>query len=77
MCGQMSKTEQLEMEVRSLPEALAGEGLEFLASLKSANQASGQKRAAVIRKLRGSWKGRLSTSAEFAANKADEIRLER
>jgi hypothetical protein len=33
--------------------------------------------AAAIRKLRGSWKGRLSTSAEFAANKADEIRLER
>jgi hypothetical protein len=73
----MSKTEQLEMEVRSLPEALAGEVLDFLASLKSANQTSGQKRAAVIRKLRGSWKGRLSTSAEFAANKADEISLER
>jgi hypothetical protein len=71
----MSKTEQLEREVRSLPEALAGEVLDFLASLKSANQTSGQKRAAVIRKLRGSWKGRLSTSAEFAANNADEIRL--
>lgn len=72
----MSKTEQLEREVRSLPEALAGEVLDFLASLKSAKQTSAQKRAAVIRRLRGSWKGRLSTSADFAANKADEISLE-
>jgi len=69
----LSKTEQLEMEVRTLPEALAGEVLEFLASLKSANQASGQMRAAVIRKLRGSWRGRLSTSAEFAASKAAAV----
>jgi|LakMenEpi03Aug12_release.lakeMendotaPanAssembly.Ray.scaffolds.fasta_scaffold3517780_1 hypothetical protein len=72
----MSKTEQLAMEVRSLPETIAGEVLDFLNLLKGGARVPASSRAAEVRKIRGSWKGKLSTSAEFAANKADEIRLE-
>jgi len=71
----MSKAEQLQLEVRSLPETVAAQVLEFLTMIKSRPPESGQSRD-VITKVRGSWSGKLSSSDEFAARKADEIRLE-
>jgi hypothetical protein len=72
----MSKAEQLQLEVRSLPETVAAQVLEFLTMIKSRPPDSGQCSRDVIAKVRGSWSGRLSSSDEFAARKADEIRLE-
>lgn len=72
----MSKAEQLQLEVRSLPETVAAQVLEFLTMIKSRPPESGQSSRDVITKVRGSWSGRLSSSDEFAARKADEIRLE-
>jgi hypothetical protein len=72
----MSKAEQLQLEVRSLPETVAAQVLEFLTMIKSRSPDSGQSSRDVITKVRGSWSGRLSGSDEFAARKADEIRLE-
>jgi hypothetical protein len=72
----MSKAEQLQLEVRSLPETVAAQVLEFLATIKSRGAESGQGSRDVIAKVRGSWSGRLSSVDEFAARKIDEIRLE-
>lgn len=72
----MSKAEQLQLEVRSLPETVAAQVLEFLATVKSRPPESSDKGRSVIAKIRGSWSGKLSSSDEFAARKADEIRLE-
>jgi hypothetical protein len=72
----MSKTEQLQIEVQSLPEKVAGQVLDFLAAINTAQGATSAHQRALVRRLRGSWRGKLSTSEEFAARKADEIRLE-
>jgi len=72
----MSKAEQLQMEIRGLPEPWAGELLALLATLRSGAPSSKSARDGEIRKLRGSWKGRLSSSSDFSARKDNEIRLE-
>jgi hypothetical protein len=72
----MSKAEQLQLEVRSLPETVAAQVLEFLATVKSRPPGSCDTGREVIAKIRGSWRGKLSSSDEFAALKADEIRLD-
>jgi hypothetical protein len=72
----MSKAEQLQLEVRSLPETVAAQVLEFLATVKGRSPGSSDTGREVIAKIRGSWSGKLSSSDEFAARKADEIRLE-
>lgn len=72
----MSKAEQLQLEVRSLPETVAAQALEFLATVKSCPSESSDMGRSVIAKIRGSWRGKLSSSDELAALKADEIRLE-
>ena len=71
-----SKAEQLQLEVRSLPETVAAQVLDFLATAKSRPPESSDKGCSVIATIRGSWSGKLSTSDVFAARKADEIRLE-
>ncbi|MEI6178996.1 MAG: DUF2281 domain-containing protein [Verrucomicrobiota bacterium] len=73
----MSKTQQLQAKAATLPEQIAAEVLDFLDFLiEKRNHEQPSRNEAIIR-FRGAFKGRLSTSTEFAARKADEIRLEK
>jgi len=73
----MSKVEQLQAKAAILPEQIAAEVLDFLDFLTAKRTQEHPARSDAITRSRGAFKGRLSTSTEFAAQKADEIRLER
>jgi hypothetical protein len=72
----MSKTQQLQAKAATLPEAVAAEVLDFLEFVAAKRAQERTPRGDGISRYRGAFKGRLSTSTEFAARKADGIRIE-
>ena len=72
----MSKAALLQKKVATLPEPLAVEVLDFLEFVTAKRQCESKQHPVAIHHLRGSLKGRLSSSDEFAAQKSNEIRLE-
>lgn len=73
----MSKASLLQSKAASLPEPIAAEVLDFLEFVTARREFETRRSAASIKQFRGAFKGRLSSAAEFAANKADDIRLEK
>jgi hypothetical protein len=72
----MSKAELLQAKASTLPEPIAAEVLDFLEFVTARRQLETARLPEKISQLRGAFKGRLSSSEEFSAHKADEIRLE-
>lgn len=72
----MSKSLILQAKVATLPEPIAAEVLDFLEFVTAKRQHEARHNPEKIRQLRGSFKGRLSSSDEFAAQKPDEIQVE-
>ena len=72
----MSKAALLQQKVATLPEPIAAEVLDFLEFVTARRQLESKQLPEKIHQLRGSFKGRLSSSEEFAAQKSNEIRLE-
>lgn len=72
----MSKAELLQAKAATLPEPVAAEVLDFLDFVTAKRARERVSRVKAIHQVRGVFKGRLSTSAEFAERKSDEIRLE-
>lgn len=72
----MSKAQQLQAKVATLPEHVAAEVLDFLDFVTAKRALERAPRTDAIGLFRGAFKGRLSTASEFAATKSDEIRLE-
>ncbi len=72
----MSKSSLLQAKVATLPEPIAAEVLGFLEFVTAKRQIESKRQPEKIDRLKGSFKGRLSSSDEFAARKSDEIRLE-
>lgn len=65
----MSVVQRLQVEVAKLPEAVAVEVLDFLEVVKNRRQVPPSRSASV----RGSMRGKLSSSADFARRKQAEI----
>ena len=72
----MSKAQQLQTKAADLPEHVAAEVLDFLEFVTTKRALERSTSPDAISRFRGAFKGRLSTSSEFATRKADEIRLE-
>jgi hypothetical protein len=72
----MTATEELHEKSATLPEPLAREVLDFLLFVASRHKINLTKQQDAT-SLRGALKGCLSTSDDFAAQKADEKNLER
>jgi hypothetical protein len=72
----MSKAALLQQKVATLPEPIAAEVLDFLEFVTAKRQLESNQQPLKIRQIRGSFKGRLSSSDEFAAQKSYEICLE-
>ena len=72
----MSKAHQLQVKAANLPEPIAAEVLDFLEFVAAKWAQERIPRTDTINRFRGAFKGRLSSSSEFAASKADEIRIE-
>jgi hypothetical protein len=72
----MSKAQQLQAKAAILPEPIAAEVLDFLEFVAAKRAQERIPRTDAISRFKGAFKGRLSSSTEFAANKADEIRIE-
>jgi hypothetical protein len=72
----MTATQELHEKTASLPEPLAREVLDFLLFVASRHKINLTKKQDAT-SLRGALKGCLSTSDDFAAQKADEKNLER
>ncbi len=60
----------------NLPEQIASEVLDFLDFVAAKHALEHTSRIAAIKSLRGTFKGRLSTVAEFSARKSNEVQLE-
>jgi hypothetical protein len=73
----MSKTAILQAKVATLSEPIAEEVLDFLELVTARRQLESRQKPDKVHQLRGVFKGRLSSSHEFAARKSDEIRLEK
>ena len=69
----MSKSAQLQEKVANLPESVASEVLDFLEFVTARKSSNNKLQPDVIAKFRGAFKGRLSSSSEFAEQKVDEI----
>lgn len=72
----MSKAQQLQAKAATLPEQMAAEVLDFLEFVAAKRAREQLPRTEAVHRFRGAFKGRLSSSTEFASNKADEIRIE-
>jgi len=72
----MSKAELLQAKAATLSEPVAAEVLDFLEFVTARRQMESARQPGKIHQIRGIFKGRLSSSAEFCAQKVDEIRLE-
>ena len=72
----MSSVEKLQAKVARLPEPVAAEVLDFLEFIIAKRRHPISQPHEAIQRLRGTFRGRLSTSAAFASLKAHEIRLE-
>jgi hypothetical protein len=69
----MSKAAQLQAKVANLPESVASELLDFLDFVTSQKSPNIKLQPDAIARFRGAFKGRLSSSNEFAEQKVDEI----
>jgi hypothetical protein len=65
----------LQSKVASLPEPIAAEVLDFLEFLAAKRDFESKQLSASIHQFRGSFKGRLSSSEEYANQKSDEVQL--
>lgn len=72
----MSKAALLQAKAAKLSEPIASEVLDFLEFVITKRELETRRQPEKIRQLRGVFKGRLSSSSQFAAHKADELRLE-
>jgi len=72
----MSKVHELQKRAATLPENMAAEVLDFLEFVTIRRTRETAQSATAITRLLGAFKGRLSSSDEFASRKSDEIRLE-
>jgi len=72
----MSTIEEIQERSKTLPEPLAKEVLDFLLFISRRQVPSKTNQTPSYRSLKGSWKGRLSSSEDFAKAKAKEIELE-
>jgi len=72
----VNKAHQLQTKAASLPEHLAAEVLDFLDSVSMRRAQEEIPTGKMINRCRGAFKGRLSSTDEFANRKSDEIRLE-
>lgn len=72
----MSKALLLQQKASTLPEPIAAEVLDFLEFVTAKREIESVKNPENISQLRGTLKGRLSSSQAFAAHKSDEITLE-
>lgn len=66
----------LQSKVANLPEPIAAEVLDFLEFVAARRSSKSKEQLVSIDRFRGSFKGRLSSSNEYAARKTDEIHLE-
>ena len=66
----------LQSKVAKLPEPIAAEVLDFLEFVAARRSSETKQQSVSIDRFRGSFKGRLSSSNEYAARKSDEIQLE-
>ncbi len=73
----MSKAALLQAKAANLPEPIASEVLDFLEFVTTRREFESRRTTGTIQQFRGAFKGRLSSSEEFAANKTNEIRLEK
>ncbi len=73
----MSKAALLQAKAANLPDPIATEVLDFLEFVTSRRELENRGSTGTIQQFRGAFKGRLSSAEEFAANKADEIRMEK
>jgi hypothetical protein len=69
----MSKAAQIQAKAANLPESVASEVLDFLDFVTTRKSANNSSKHDAIAKFRGAFKGRLSSSGEFASDKVDEI----
>ncbi len=67
----MSKAALLQAKAADLPEPIAAEVLDFLEFVTARHELESRRSAGAIQQFRGAFKGRLSSTDEFAANKAD------
>jgi len=72
----MSKVSELQAKAAGLPEKTAAEVLKFLESIDSHSQPE-SKDGPPGQSVRGSFRGRLSSSEHFASVKKNEIALEK
>lgn len=72
----MNTVSILQSKVAKLPEPIAAEVLDFLEFVAARRSSESKQQSASIDQFRGSFKGRLSSSNEYAAHKSDEIHLE-
>jgi uncharacterized protein YfbU (UPF0304 family) len=71
----MNTVSILQSKVAKLPEPIAAEVLDFLEFVAARRSSESKQQSASIDQFRGSFKGRLSSSNEYAARKSDEIHL--
>ena len=72
----MNTVSILQAKVANLPEPIAAEVLDFLEFVAARRSSEITHQRLSIDQLRGSFKGRLSSSNEHANRKSDEIHLE-
>lgn len=72
----MSRIEEIQERSKTLPEPLAREVLDFLLFVSSRQVPTQTRQSSSFTSLKGAWKGRLSSSENFARAKAQEIELE-
>lgn len=72
----MSIIEEIYERSKTLPEPLAKEVLDFLLFVSSRQVPTETRQSPSYTSLKGAWKGRLSSSEDFAHAKAQEIELE-
>ena len=72
----MSNDQLLQSKAAELPETIAAEVLDFLEFVLAKQQTALDSRRSEVSRFKGALMGQLSTTREFSAGKADEIRRE-
>ena len=72
----MSTIEEIQERSKTLTEPLAKEVLDFLLFVSSRQVQTQTRQIPSYTSLKGAWKGRLSSSEDFARAKSQEIELE-
>ena len=73
----MSKAALLQAKAANLSEPIAAEVLDFLEFVAARREFESRPSTESLQQFRGAFKGRLSSAEDFAANKANEIHLEK